>query len=193
MIKRSNQRGKKVVRECKYCSCKFEALLIKIKQGKEIFCSKECYFSYRSYIKENTEIPKEKKCPKCNITKESSLFSKCKGRADGLNPYCKECHSVYRKDYYENNKERRLKLNAIRVKGYKDWYKNYKKDLKCERCGFNKHPAALDFHHKNNNKEYNVSQMVVQGYSPKSILKEIKKCEVLCRNCHAIEHLDKYY
>ena len=47
-----------------------------------------------------------------------------------------------------------------------------KKTMKCQKCGFS-HPAALDFHHKNE-KEYDVSQLVRNGNKDK-ILKEIEK------------------
>lgn len=39
-------RGKKVIAKCKFCECEFETLLSKIKLGKGIFCSKECYYKY---------------------------------------------------------------------------------------------------------------------------------------------------
>ena len=61
--------------------------------------------------------------------------------------------------------------------------------MKCQKCGFS-HPAALDFHHKNENeKEYDVSQLVRNGNKDK-ILKEIEKCIILCSNCHRIHHYE---
>ena len=60
--------------------------------------------------------------------------------------------------------------------------------MKCVKCGEN-HPACLEFHHNDpNKKEYNVSKIVNSTYSIKTILKEIKKCTVLCSNCHRKEH-----
>lgn len=49
-------RGKCEETKCKNCGKIFQALLIKKRQGKSIFCSKECYFKYR---KENSKDSKE--------------------------------------------------------------------------------------------------------------------------------------
>src|SRR5689334_6609340 len=40
-------RGKKEIRLCKNCGQEFEALLIKIRVGKALFCSHNCYIEYR--------------------------------------------------------------------------------------------------------------------------------------------------
>jgi hypothetical protein len=56
---------------------------------------------------------------------------------------------------------------------------------KCQRCGYNKYIGALDFHHIDpSQKAFSLS---VKGlcYSWDSILKEAKKCALLCKNCHA--------
>jgi transcription elongation factor Elf1 len=59
----------------------------------------------------------------------------------------------------------------------------------CEICGYKKYVGALDFHHKNRaTKSFSLS---VKGlcYSWESIMKEAKKCMLLCKNCHAeVEH-----
>lgn len=47
-------RGRKITRECKHCGSEFEALLIKVRQGKGLYCSPECYQSHR---KENAKDP----------------------------------------------------------------------------------------------------------------------------------------
>lgn len=57
---------------------------------------------------------------------------------------------------------------------------------KCSKCGYNDHPAALHFHHKNPKDklhEINSNKLLTKDRN-----KEIKKCTLLCANCHAIEH-----
>lgn len=63
----------------------------------------------------------------------------------------------------------------------------------CEICGYNAHPAALSFDHidpstkyrTRNGKRVNVADMVKGGrYGWQTIVDEIKKCRVLCMNCH---------
>ncbi len=55
---------------------------------------------------------------------------------------------------------------------------------KCIVCGYKKYVGALDFHHTNpSTKEFALS---VKGlsYSWESLLREAKKCVLVCKNCH---------
>jgi hypothetical protein len=55
---------------------------------------------------------------------------------------------------------------------------------KCVVCGYKKYLGALDFHHKDpKTKEFALS---VKGlsYSWESLVKEAKKCILVCKNCH---------
>lgn len=74
-----------------------------------------------------------------------------------------------------------------RKKDIKNTLLEYKKSLKCEKCGYSNF-RALQFHHHNSDKEYTVADMVKSGFSFNKILNEISKCQVLCANCHQIEH-----
>jgi hypothetical protein len=66
----------------------------------------------------------------------------------------------------------------------RDLINKIKIDRGCAKCGYNVHPAALDFNHIHGNKTFGVSQ------DPKvamhKLLAEIDKCEVLCANCHRV-------
>lgn len=63
---------------------------------------------------------------------------------------------------------------------------DYKSAKGCYKCGFNSHPVALQFHHKNGNKKANVSDLIRSDYGMITIWKEINKCIILCANCHSI-------
>lgn len=55
----------------------------------------------------------------------------------------------------------------------------------CKKCGYNKHFAALQFHHRNpKTKKFRLSEC--RNYSWKMVQKEMAKCDVLCSNCHAV-------
>ncbi|NIT60184.1 MAG: hypothetical protein GWN00_29450 [Aliifodinibius sp.] len=63
---------------------------------------------------------------------------------------------------------------------------------KCERCGFDGHPAALQFHHRDPSKKiFRISNAYKYNWETKIVL-ELEKCELVCANCHAVEH-SKYY
>lgn len=73
---------------------------------------------------------------------------------------------------------------------------NWRKDKKiklieykggcCEMCGYNKCVSALDFHHKDpKEKDFAISG---KSYSFERLKKEVDKCILVCRNCHAEIH-----
>ena len=65
------------------------------------------------------------------------------------------------------------------------WLHGYKVGKGCADCGYNEHPAALQFDHIEDNKVGNVSTMA-GSYGFHKILEEIEKCEVVCANCHSV-------
>jgi predicted HNH restriction endonuclease len=102
----------------------------------------------------------------------------------------KEKQKEYSRKYYEKNKEKAIAANqVVRARGKEKW-DLYKGSLKCARCP-EKHIATLDFHHINpTEKEYNVSKLVANRMYTKAY-KEIKKCIVLCANCHRKLHYNE--
>ena len=67
-----------------------------------------------------------------------------------------------------------------------EWLINYKAGLECVVCGED-HSACLDFHHKNpKEKELLIGR--ASAYSLDRIKLEVKKCIVLCANCHRKHH-----
>jgi hypothetical protein len=97
-----------------------------------------------------------------------------KFRKDGTRyTECRKCHSLKQVERF------RLKKKwAVALKGGK-----------CERCGYNKCCAALDFHHRNpSDKDLHWENF--RGWSRAKIESEIAKCELICANCHREEHFD---
>ena len=60
----------------------------------------------------------------------------------------------------------------------------------CANCG-ETDPICLDFHHKDpKKKKFSIANSPRLGHSEEVIFKEIKKCVVICKNCHARLHRD---
>lgn len=58
---------------------------------------------------------------------------------------------------------------------------------KCENCGYDRCPAALDFHHRDQSqKTANVGQLMLGSWE--SLVAELDKCDLLCSNCHREHH-----
>ena len=111
----------------------------------------------------------KKNCPKCSESKKLSEFYK---RTDSNNliatySYCIKCWN---------------KLSTKRQKDTKKWCLEYKGN-KCKKCGYNKYPEALDFHHRERaDKKFSISQM--KSCSIEKLKKELDKCDLLCCRCH---------
>lgn len=92
--------------------------------------------------------------------------------------------------WYQKNKkktiERSLKSTAMYRKRNKEFVNQYKLEQGCKDCGYNKYAVALDFDHTSDDKEANVCRMVTNALSLEKIIKEIKKCDVVCANCHRV-------
>jgi hypothetical protein len=59
----------------------------------------------------------------------------------------------------------------------------------CERCGYGKNYAALEFHHMEpSKKEFQLDLRCLSNRKWEVILLEAEKCKLLCSNCHAEEH-----
>ena len=85
---------------------------------------------------------------------------------------CKKC----RNEAVQKRREK-LKLMAIEYKGGK-----------CEICGYNKCPDAMEFHHINSNeKDFGISQNGCTR-SFDNMKKELDKCILVCSNCHREIH-----
>lgn len=78
-----------------------------------------------------------------------------------------------------------------RLARIKNWLREFKQTLRCERCGFADW-RALDFHHLDREeKSFEVSNYAIRGGSLENLKKEIAKCSVLCANCHRITHFEE--
>lgn len=127
-----------------------------------------------------------KTCNSCHKDKPLDQFNWKKKSENKRSGNCRECQKEYKRDHYVNNKEYYYDRNVAKRKETKKLYEEYKATLSCEEC-CEDHPWCIEFHHKNGDKEFNIAQAVYQK-SFKQILQEIKKCKVLCANCHRKEH-----
>lgn len=131
----------------------------------------------------------KKKCKDCGKIKMCNWQSSF--NISGIPEYrirCIECHKKYLKkirstDKYKLTRNKRIK---IYLKKRKQWAVNYLGG-KCQKCGYQKSLSALTFHHRNSKeKEYEVGQIL--DLNKNKIIKELKKCDLLCFNCHMELH-----
>ncbi len=99
-----------------------------------------------------------KLCSTCKEFKPLDAFCKRSKAKDGLQSRCKDCSAQY-------------------------YVTNYLDLHPCVDCG-ERDPLVLDFDHVRGIKLSGISNMMWSGWSVKSLLEEIEKCDVRCANCH---------
>ena len=106
-------------------------------------------------------------------------------------PYKDKTAAVKAKhESYLRNKEKIRVRDKQRLVRNQNFVKDYKQrhDICCERCGMDRW-ECLDFHHPDReNKFMSINELVKGRYRLEVIQEEIDKCEVICANCHRIEH-----
>ena len=99
-------------------------------------------------------------------------------------------------------KDKRTRIKDRRL----HWLRKIKTSKGCEVCGYNESPLALDFAHINpidkhiamvmrsggNGMDNLYSRICIKDKEKntlylKELIAEVRKCEILCKNCHVIE------
>jgi hypothetical protein len=125
---------------------------------------------------------------KSELPLTSKFFSK---KGIGFQTVCKVCQKEYKDKHYRLNKEKYLERNRRVQKQNYDWLKELKSNLQCEICG-EVRPWVLDFHHKDPSKKDKEISKFVGSNQIKKAKEELKKCIVLCSNCHRdLHHKEK--
>ena len=112
---------------------------------------------------------------------------KCILCCDPGNYRCSKCRircSQYTKDWRQRNLAHALVMKKALYQKRRAWINTFKK--KCSQCN-ETHPACLDFHHREPSKK-NFTIASGTYNSKKAVEREITKCDVLCKNCHAKLH-----
>lgn len=109
-------------------------------------------------------------CPKCGTTKPDHefYFRETEGR---YNAWCKACTCQFQIRRWKDRKRQAVELLGG----------------KCSRCGYAKNLAAFHFHHVDRTtKDCNWNQLRLRSW--RRIVEELKKCVLVCANCHAEIH-----
>ena len=130
-----------------------------------------------------------KTCAKCKLKKSFEEFNKNKTTKDGRQSYCKVCSSnASKKDYRDNNRKDLFVFRAgERKKQIKALFNQIRSNNGCAFCEEDE-LCCMDFHHLDpSQKDVNVSYLC-DCKSKERMLREMKKCVVVCSNCHRKIH-----
>lgn len=85
--------------------------------------------------------------------------------------------------YYKKNRAKILRQKIVYKKELRIWYDNLKVGCKCRICGEGD-PRCLDYHHIDPKTKLMTCADFFRMNCKKKLIEEIKKCELLCANCH---------
>jgi hypothetical protein len=150
----------------------------------------------RPEVIEKEKLWRKKYYKRPEIKKRQNLWMKEQRKRPLVNKRLRESFKRWRLknlDYIRKyNKEYRLRPHAKKTAHdcqlMKYWQtrgllNSIKVSMGCCDCGYNKHPAALEFDHTYGKKR----RCVGQCSSPRQALAEAAKCVVRCSNCHRIK------
>lgn len=115
-----------------------------------------------------------RKCRTCNEDLPEEYFFYRGGGRNGLQADCIYCSRKRAREYRQS---------------MRDKVSEYKMSIGCECCGFKpEHSCQLDLDHlKPKTKTYKGAHKAYDaGWSWNRIERELKLCQVLCKNCHAL-------
>ena len=128
-------------------------------------------------------------CSKCKRELPVDNF-RWKNKSQGKrHSQCKECQKKQEHQHYLEDKQRR-----IDVRERAEWSKknnttlvDYYRSLGCKKCG-EKRFYLMEFHHRDPSLKDNTINHMIKSASYETLKNEIKKCDVLCANCHREWH-----
>ena len=126
-------------------------------------------------------------CTKCHEDKPPEEFHQRKApqRKRQAQQWCKGCRKLYDREYHKKRYEsgrKQEQFKANRARNQKFIF-DYLIKHPCARCG-EKDPEVLEFDHISGRKVKEIGLMVGGAWSLERIQEELKKCQVLCANCH---------
>lgn len=175
---------------CESCKNKFET-----KYGARIYCSEGCrlkYFAKRQCVDCGKHIPWSGKVE--GILRNFKNRKRCLDCRPLYTPRQKKIKDQEKVKEKGREKSKRFYQNhilALRVKKNSHTKKRIFLALVnncCQLCGYNKCTRNLIFHHVlDDDKLFSISSRECQ-YSVSRLIPEVKKCIIICHNCHGEIH-----
>lgn len=141
-----------------------------------------------------------KTCTKCDDLKSLKDFFVRDKKTGRLHAQCKACYKVHRKTYHKYHYakyrqgylKRASKRNTIVRAQAHDQLIQYLRDKCCSVCGFSD-IRALEFDHIDpKSKLFGIARGISNGTNWDKILIEIKKCRIVCANCHKMRTAEQF-
>jgi len=138
----------------------------------------------------NRNLQSRKYCLTCSPFGQHNTKNLIIKEKSDKNCICVDCNKEYL--YSRNRGNSMVRCSPCYVKKYRQNKKSKAVNLlggKCCKCGYNKCLKALQFHHLDpSKKNFHISSNNKRSIAWNVIEQELKKCILVCANCHAEIH-----
>ena len=135
------------------------------------------------------ELTETKVCARCGETKPLSDYHKS---STGQYTYCRDCRNEYDRRYYrERGRLARLARGRAQLVVARRWMADIKTGVPCVDCGETFPIYVMHWDHlPQYEKTSDISDMV-NARTREAVLEELKKCELVCANCHVMRTVNR--
>lgn len=123
-------------------------------------------------------------CTKCKQDKSEDKFSFKNKSLGKFQSHCKDCQNIAIRNHYKNNTKSYIDKATKQKAATRELIRNLKEASPCADCGNYFPYYVMDFDHRED-KLFEVSRLVALGMLKKCLI-EIKKCDLVCSNCHRV-------
>lgn len=137
-------------------------------------------------VAENTLF---RRCVMCGLVKPTSEFHNSR---TGQFSYCRECRRAYdRRYYHERGKPARQGRKRTRAIKARAWMAELKDGLPCTDCGDVFPVWVMHWDHLPGYEKLGCISEMVGNRSRAITIAELKKCELVCANCHVLRTIGR--
>ena len=123
-------------------------------------------------------------CAMCMRWKPTSEFHNSR---TGQFSYCRDCRLAYDRRYYaERGRVPRLARQRAAIRRARAWMASIKVGLPCVDCGGEFPVYVMHWDHLPAFDKVDEVSSMVASRSREAVLAELKKCELVCANCHVM-------
>lgn len=130
-----------------------------------------------------------RRCTTCRVWKPQSEFHNSR---TGEFSYCRDCRRAYDRRYYASRgREARLSRDRKRARASRAWMAALKGGTPCADCHQTFPTYVMHWDHlPEYEKVASISEMV-DNRTRTLVLEELKKCELVCANCHVLRTISR--
>lgn len=130
-----------------------------------------------------------RRCAMCGLSKPEGEFHDSR---TGQFSYCRACRRAYDCRYYhERGRATRLGRQRARVRAARAWMASLKEGVACADCGQLFPAWVMHWDHLPGHEKVACISELVGSRRRTIALAELKKCELVCANCHVLRTISR--